>query len=148
MPIHIIDDDPLMRNLLLEMASFHSDHCITFTSAEEYLTQAGSDSFKEARLIITDVMMPGINGLELVRELRSLGLRSKIIVISGNFPDHDEAPHPSVCGLVQKPFDLRRMQMIIAVVLACRCRHTADETHEAIAYWPGIRIKCPHRQSD
>jgi len=148
MPIHIIDDDPLMRNLLLEIASAHSASCSAFSSARAYLNYTKSDAFSEARLVITDVMMPGMSGFELIRALRDLGLTSKIIVISGNFPEHHEAPHGSVCCMVHKPFDIRRMQMIIAIMLACSCQNSAGEHDKAISYWPGIRMKCPHYHSD
>ncbi len=148
MPIHIIDDDPVIRKVLRAIASLHTNRCAIFESAEKYLAYIHSDTFVEARLIITDVMMPGMSGLELVRTLRSLGLASKIIVISGNFPEHTEAPHPSVCCMMHKPFDIRRMQTIIAIMLVCQCRYSTREQYKAISYWPGIRLKCPHCQSD
>ena len=83
----LLDDDPIqlsVRQLLLRRGGVESE---VATSAQEALELLTAKSFGA---VITDHLMPDINGDEFVRKLRLLDERMPVIVVSG-LPDIDDA---------------------------------------------------------
>jgi len=79
--IYIIDDDEGVRralNLLLRSAGFTP---YTYASALQFLEEC--ERLPPA-CVIADVRLPGMNGLELTRRLKAMGLPHPIIVITGH----------------------------------------------------------------
>jgi signal transduction histidine kinase len=68
-------------------------------------------------LVILDIAMPGMSGLEVAAELRRRGVATKILMVSGNL--HDAAPHGAVDydGFLAKPIDLRALLERIGTLL-------------------------------
>jgi FixJ family two-component response regulator len=99
-----IDDDVRMRESiesLLESAGFAS---LLFPSAEEFLR---SGKLAEASCLITDVLMPGIDGIELQRRVRFDRPELPVIFISGHHNDEIRRKALEGGGLafIYKPFD-------------------------------------------
>ena len=78
--ILIIDDEPQMRRLLTRLLSGAGHTVREATNGKD-----GIELFGGARpaLVITDIVMPGIEGLELIRELRHKDPGVPILAISG-----------------------------------------------------------------
>ena len=77
----VVDDDFRVREALeslLKAAEFSS---VAFSSAEDLLE---SGSLTEASCVITDVRMPGMQGLELQRRIKHEYPKLPVIVITGN----------------------------------------------------------------
>lgn len=71
---------------------------------------------RRPKLIIMDIKMPGMNGWEAVRAIRSKGVRIPIIVMTG-FPDpshQDLMMELGVGDYVVKPFDLKEFQELVS----------------------------------
>lgn len=78
-PVYIVDDDEAVRDsirLLLESSGFAAQE---FASADLFLKSETADM----GCLLLDLHMPGISGLELLRLLRSRGIRRPVIVVSG-----------------------------------------------------------------
>ncbi|MEW5685389.1 MAG: response regulator FixJ [Pseudomonadota bacterium] len=102
--VHLIDDDEAVRvslAFLLEMADLPA---VTYGSALEFLKVAGG---LKSGVIVTDVRMPEMNGLELVRRLKDRGVPLPIIVITGHgdVPLAVEAMRAGVIDFIEKPFE-------------------------------------------
>jgi len=102
--VHLIDDDEPVRTSLgfvLEMADLPAR---TYASAQEFLAVA--EDLKEG-CIVTDVRMPEMSGLELIRRLRERGVTLPVIVITGHgdVPLAVEAMRAGVADFIEKPFD-------------------------------------------
>ncbi|RAK62793.1 response regulator FixJ [Phenylobacterium kunshanense] len=102
--IHLIDDDEAVRSslgFLLEMADLPAR---TYGSAMEFLKVAGD---LKSGVIVTDVRMPEMNGLELVRRLKDRGVTLPVIVITGHgdVPLAVEAMRAGVVDFIEKPFE-------------------------------------------
>lgn len=102
--VHVVDDDPAIRDslgFLLDTAGLASR---TYESAAALLARAGE---LEPGCIVTDVRMPEINGLEMVRRLTEMGVRQPVIVMTGHadVPLAIEAVRAGVKDFVEKPFD-------------------------------------------
>lgn len=117
MPIHIIDDEKVITEVLTNILRFHSDQISCFHSAEEYLTHMNSDCYVEPRLIITDVGMGGMDGFELIKTVRTNGSKAKIIVMSG-FYGHNKFAEQDFDGFLAKPFDLELLQSMVSQALS------------------------------
>jgi CheY-like chemotaxis protein len=81
--ISIVDDDALARDGIKELVESLGYKARTFVSAEHFLE---SGLIAETACLITDLQMPGLNGLELQEALRSQGCRIPIILITA-FPN-------------------------------------------------------------
>lgn len=102
--IHVIDDDDAMREslgFLLESAGLSAR---TYESALQFLDAALDEA---PACVVTDVRMPDMNGLELVRRLRARGIGLPVIVITGHgdVPLAVEAMKAGVVDFLEKPFD-------------------------------------------
>jgi two-component system response regulator FixJ len=106
--IYVIDDDDAVRRslgFLLEGAGFSAR---TYAAPAEILAEAGAqDGAFAAGCLVTDIRMPGMNGLELVRHLRAAGVELPVIVITGHgdLPLAIEAMRAGVIDFLEKPFD-------------------------------------------
>ncbi len=78
--ILVIDDDPVVRDMLVEMLQREG---YDVESAED--GRAGMRRFREqpSALVITDVVMPEQEGLETLMQLRQSGRPVKVMAISG-----------------------------------------------------------------
>ena len=102
--ISIIDDDALARDGIGALVESLGYNVITFTSAEHFLQ---SDVITKTACLITDLQMPGLNGLELQEALRSQGHRTPIILITAylNENNRNRALDGRAVGFLSKPFD-------------------------------------------
>lgn len=77
--IAIVDDDEAMRDALYDLLQVEGLSARTFGDAGSLIASVATDPFD---CIITDVRMPGIDGLELQRRLRGLGLSVPVIFVT------------------------------------------------------------------
>lgn len=77
--ILIVDDDESIRKMFAEYLG-ESFECETAASADEALVQLAAGSFA---VVISDVMMPGRNGIELLREVTARYTDTAVIMVSG-----------------------------------------------------------------
>jgi two-component system response regulator FixJ len=106
--VHVVDDDESAREslaFLLEAADFE---VVSHASALALLDALPLDG---AGCVITDMRMPDMTGLELVRELNARGCRVPIIMITGHgdIPLAVEAMRAGVADFIEKPFGEGRM---------------------------------------
>jgi two-component system response regulator FixJ len=101
--VHVIDDDDDARDSLAFLLSTADLTVETYASAEAFLTVARS----VAGVVITDVRMPEIDGLELIRRLGAFDVALPIIVITGHadVPLAVEAMKAGVLDFIEKPYD-------------------------------------------
>lgn len=96
--IVIIDDEDDILVILEDILDNHGYKVSTFYSAQEsidYILES-----KTVDLVITDVNMPDINGLELFQQVKSKLKTISFIFISG----YDESTNASLGPLLVKPF--------------------------------------------
>ncbi|MCR5881044.1 response regulator FixJ [Phenylobacterium sp. J367] len=102
--VHVIDDDEAMRDSLAFLLDTAGLRATTYESAVAFLAQA--DALAPG-CIITDVRMPEMNGLELVRKLKDRNIPHPVIVITGHgdVPLAVDAMKAGVVDFLEKPFD-------------------------------------------
>lgn len=115
--VHVIDDDDAMRDslsFLLESAGFETH---TYESAARFLDRVSS---LDRGCIVTDVRMPGMNGLELTRHLKANGVDLPIVMITGHgdVPLAVESMKAGVADFLEKPFNDEALLQAIKGALA------------------------------
>lgn len=78
--ILIVDDEAGVRELFAAWLREESYECKTAASADEALANLATDTYA---LVISDMMMPGRNGVELLREVRARYPDTAVIMVSG-----------------------------------------------------------------
>lgn len=127
MPIHIIDDEVVITEVLSEALRSFSDQIKVFYNAEAYLSHMRSAGYIQPRLIITDVVMGGIDGLALIKLIRASDSKAKIIVMSG-FHNHPKIEQESFDGMLAKPFDFKHLCSMVSQLLSSNVSEKAKST--------------------
>jgi two-component system response regulator FixJ len=125
--VHVIDDDEALRESLVFLLGTAHLRVRTYESATAFL-----DALPRAEpgCIITDVRMPGISGVELLRRLKSLEAPFPVIVITGHgdVPLAVEAMKLGAVDFLEKPFE---DDALVAAVQSALGRHEHDARHAA-----------------
>jgi FixJ family two-component response regulator len=77
--VAVVDDDDAIRDALADLLMVEGFSCQTFDGAAAFLAQFGRQAFD---CLITDMRMPGMNGLELLEHLQALGSTLPVIFLS------------------------------------------------------------------
>lgn len=137
--IMIVDDDPNISHLVrlyLEKDGFEVIECPTGNEATPLFHQHKPD------LVLLDVMLPGKDGLTVLKEIRSLG-KTPVIMLTAKDETFDK-----VLGLelgaddyITKPFETKEL---VARVKAVLRRTVQDEENESekddTIYYPGLTV--------
>ncbi len=102
--VHVVDDDPAMRDSLEFLFETAGLRARTYESGPALLAEAAALA---PGCIVTDVRMPEMSGLELVRRLGEAGVTLPVIVMTGHadVPLAVEAMKAGVVDFIEKPFD-------------------------------------------
>ena len=106
--ISIVDDDSVVRAAIESFVKSHGFLTCTFASASAFLQ---SPRGVETSCLISDVQMPGINGVELQDRLIDLGLSIPTIFITA-YPDDSVRTRvlgSGAVGFFLKPFDAQSL---------------------------------------
>jgi two-component system response regulator FixJ len=117
--IHVIDDDEAMRDSLEFLFQSADLPVRSYESAAIFLE---SNPGVITGCVVTDVRMPGMSGLDLVRELavRAAGLEVVVITGHGDVPLAVEAMKAGARDFLEKPFDDERLLAIVRAALEQR----------------------------
>lgn len=117
--ILVVDDEPHTRDFVCDglQALGITDQAVGVSTAEEALHEVAR---RVPELVITDIRMPGLNGLDLARYLRQAYPSTKVIVVTG-YSTHDiekAAAALAVTALLKKPFGLDTLGQIVRQALS------------------------------
>jgi FixJ family two-component response regulator len=102
--ISIIDDDASVREATKGLIRSLGYDATTYRSADDFLESGGPEG---TSCIITDIQMPGTNGLDLQDRLHSEGHATPVIFVTA-FPEEparSRAMKAGAYGFLAKPFD-------------------------------------------
>jgi two-component system response regulator FixJ len=136
MIVHVVDDDLAVRQSLSFLLASDGLPVRLHESAVAFL-----DAVKETTggCIVTDVRMPGIDGIEFLRRLKTKGFTLPVIVMTGHadVPLAVEAMKEGAIDFVEKPFD---DEMFLAAVRAALARQEENAEQSARATEVKVRM--------
>jgi two-component system cell cycle sensor histidine kinase/response regulator CckA len=118
----IVEDEDMVREMMCEVLKSYGYRVLEASNGVEALErwrEAGEGGFQ---LLITDVVMPGMSGQELVRRVRSFSPDLQVLLISG-YTEGTLTPQPGVDGgfrFLQKPFTPQTLAEQVHDILARR----------------------------
>ena len=124
--IWVVDDDNSIRWVIEKALSGDNIACKTFETADELLGALEHDSPKA---IISDIRMPGMDGLTLLRELKAIAPDTPVIITTAH-SDLDSAVTSYESGAFEylpKPFDIDEMLEVASRALAYTQKETIDQ---------------------
>lgn len=121
----VVDDDPDMLQLLSMRLNSAGYRVSTATSAQSALAKLQID---RPQLVLSDVRMPGQDGLSLFTEIRSRHPSLPVILLTahGTIPDAVEATARGVFSYLTKPYDAKVLLDKIAQALALGAPHSDE----------------------
>jgi len=129
--ILIVDDEDFMRGAVLEVLRRENYVAMAASSAKEAIELMTNQSFA---VVITDVKMPGMDGITLFRELKKRHPETSIIIMTG-FPDLEDAIEVIKEGAVdylQKPFPPARLIELVKQFIDRPDNRTDDDLNNVI----------------
>lgn len=121
--ILIVEDEKILRISLADALKGEGYTVLAVADAEEALSAIKQGAFS---LIITDIRLPGISGLEMLRQSMQLAPSTPVIVMTGygNIKDAVESMRIGAFDYITKPFDLDGMFVTVAKAMEV---HTITE---------------------
>jgi DNA-binding NtrC family response regulator len=107
--ILVVDDEPAVRDVLIE---FLTEHGYAATGAESGAEALAMVARQPPLVILLDIAMPGMNGIETLKRLRQQTPGSAVIMISGH-ADQEMALQALDLGaydFIQKPLDFQYLE--------------------------------------
>ncbi|EAQ35000.1 response regulator FixJ [Nitrobacter sp. Nb-311A] len=128
--VYVIDDDPTMRDSLDFLLGSADFNVTLFDTAADFLDAHSGLLFG---CVLSDVRMPGINGMDLLRRLKASASPLPIIIMTGHgdIPLAVEAMKLGAFDFVEKPFEDERLIGMIEVALQQNPNHTKSDTVSA-----------------
>jgi two-component system response regulator FixJ len=119
--VFVVDDDEAMRDSLDFLLSSAGCAVRTFEAAERLL-EALADG--NCGCVVSDVRMPGVDGLELLRRIKAAHPSLPVVIITGHgdVPLAVEAMKLGAVDFVEKPFDDERLIGVVQAALAGAAR--------------------------
>lgn len=121
--ILLAEDDLDVQAALTEFLELSGYDVVAVSNGSDMLdalANAAANEEREADLIITDVRMPGFNGLSIAEELRADGWKQPIIIISAFGDDiiRERIRRMDQCEFFAKPLDPLRLEKMLAELCA------------------------------
>jgi len=113
MRILIVDDEPAVADVLADGVRLQGHVAIVSPSGAEGLAAIDAQA---PEAVFLDLVMPGLSGIELLREIRRRHPELPVIVVTGRTAevDLDEVRRLGVSDIVEKPWVLRKLDEALA----------------------------------
>lgn len=117
--ILIVDDDPAMRLLLETLLGKLGFEMDSASDGEDALRRVKARHFD---LVISDLKMPGLDGIELLEAIKAAGLDTEVLIISAvsSIPTAVEAVKLGAINYVQKPIDPKALKEEVRAIFRNR----------------------------
>jgi DNA-binding NtrC family response regulator len=116
--ILVVDDEPRIRSLVKSVLERHGHRIIEASDGVEAL-RVWERSPESVDLLLTDIVMPGMDGLDLAQHLSSRSPRVRVLYMSGKC--EIEAVQEQIrrrgFGFIRKPFDIDNLSLAVTKIL-------------------------------
>jgi two-component system response regulator PilR (NtrC family) len=122
--IHIVDDEPIIHDVLTQLLNAEGYEVESSASGEEALEKVPNRS---ADVILLDLLMPGMDGIEVLKRIKSLDPGAAVIIITayGSVESAIAAMKMGALDYVQKPF--KHDDLLLTIERALERRRLYEE---------------------
>jgi DNA-binding response OmpR family regulator len=117
--IMVVDDEPMVRNLLSQFLTMRGYRVRPAKDGPDALSLLKQE---HPQLVILDVYMPGMNGVDVLRQLRANDYKGAVIALSASQDEEllQEMLELGSVDIMGKPVDLERLAMMVEVSLVMK----------------------------
>ncbi len=122
--IHVIDDEPIIHEVLGELLTSEGYEVEISSSGEEALNKYSTRSFG---LVLLDLLMPGMDGIEVLKKIRKIDPHAVIIIITAyaSVESAISAMKTGAFDYIQKPF--KHDELLLTVKRAIEHKKLQEE---------------------
>lgn len=135
--VFCVDDDPVSQRLLTMALARPGWSVECARSGQEALERFAGD-VKGFDVLVTDHVMPGMDGVELVSRLREIGYRGEVVVVTAGMSESDAAHYRALnAGFVLlKPLEVRRLRAAVTAALHSSIPEESQPEGFVFTAWP------------
>jgi two-component system, cell cycle response regulator CpdR len=108
-----VEDNPLVRDITVELLTQRGREIVAVASAEEAMELFQPASFD---VVITDVSLPGLSGLDLARRIQQITASVPIVIASGYELALDPAQWGTRVRPITKPFEITELEDLLSAL--------------------------------
>ena len=114
--ILVIDDEPVVVDMLVTCLREEGYRVVGAETSDEGLKLA---ILSRPELVLLDIALPGMNGIELLKRIRSINPTTRVVMVTGNTDPvlAREALELGALAYVDKPFDFAYLKRVVAMAL-------------------------------
>ena len=119
----IIDDDPvIVRTMKDALGVFRHEHAYRIETAGDGADGLAALQRGQFDLVLLDMCMPRMTGLELLAQMRHFNLRMPVLMLTGNGDSRLAAAAlaSGIFAYVPKPFDLQQLEHLVSLAVSSR----------------------------
>lgn len=123
----VVDDEPGVRELLSTLCESAGVAAEAYDSAESFLSAYRCEPIR-VRCLVLDFCLPGMNGLELLKELHSQGVRLPVLLMSGHAESATvvDGLRLGIVDFFPKPFEVEALLGRILELTGHKPRHRSS----------------------
>ena len=131
MNILIVDDDEDFAESLGEFLEIQGHEIVIAHSGEQAIKEYRANVFD---IVFTDIRMPGMNGVEMFLQIKSLNPNAKVVVMTGFSESQliDTAKQKGAAGILHKPFDMNIVKSLMVKAAADGIILIADDDDDFV----------------
>jgi len=119
----IVDDDKALVRLLREaLGLFRHQHAYKIETAGDGADALAALHRDQFDLVLLDMYMPRMTGLELLAQMRHLKLQTPVLMLTGNDDTRTaaDALASGIFAYIPKPFDLQHLEHLVSLAVSSR----------------------------
>jgi len=149
--IHIVDDNETVLEVMVELVGAFGYSALPFNSPHAYLEYASSNDYQPPMAAFVDVMMPGLDGFTLVREVRALHPGVRFVIMSGE-DQTGPGDKGGSCLYLLKPVRFEKLEATFRHLNKCAAagasRSLAGAQNDDRRFFGVDAGDCPHLPED
>ena len=112
----IVDDEKLVRWTIQQSMGQENYRVVSASNGEEALAKLSNEHFD---VIITDLVMPGINGIAVTQKAKEFNPSTQVIMMTayGSSLDQEEARKAGVAYFINKPFQISEVKTLVSELM-------------------------------
>ena len=128
--ILVVEDEASIREICAAILRSRGFEAIVATNGEEGL-EAYQQRHEEICLVLTDLTMPFLGGVEMTRKILEMDSHANVILMSGNlFTDPMPDEVRTHCSMLDKPFTAGRLLEAVQESLKCDAERTLNRSND------------------